>query len=131
MWRGPVGSTHLVPLEINPVSVVAGAAQDEKAAYAHGEERPLGSYVALMAVYTTAVSIGAVLLRWRKVPLPDRIAAGDLALIAVATHKVSRLVSKDPIISPLRAPFTSFAGTSASAELHRGRARRRAAPRLR
>ncbi|MFD7922153.1 DUF1360 domain-containing protein [Streptomyces sp. NPDC059740] len=38
-------------------------------------------------------------------------------LLAAATHKLSRLVAKDPITSPLRAPFTRYQGTSAPSEL--------------
>jgi Protein of unknown function (DUF1360) len=49
--------------------------------------------------------------------LPERIETRDLALLGVATHKISRLVAKDPVTSPLRAPFTRFAGQSGEAEL--------------
>jgi Protein of unknown function (DUF1360) len=35
----------------------------------------------------------------------------------VATHKCARLLAKDPVTSPPRAPFTAFKGTSAPAEL--------------
>ena len=47
----------------------------------------------------------------------------------MATRKPSRLLAKDPVTSPLRAPFTRFAGTSGPAELQekvRGRGFRRA-----
>jgi len=37
--------------------------------------------------------------------------------LAVATHKLSRQIAKDPVTSPIRAPFTRYAGTSAEAEL--------------
>jgi hypothetical protein len=42
---------------------------------------------------------------------------GDVALLSVATHKIARTLAKDPITSPLRAPFTTFQGTSGEAEL--------------
>ena len=35
----------------------------------------------------------------------------------MATHKLSRIIAKDPVTSPLRAPFTTFEGTSGPAEL--------------
>jgi len=35
----------------------------------------------------------------------------------VATHKLSRIIAKDPVTSPLRVPFTTFEGTSGPAEL--------------
>lgn len=37
--------------------------------------------------------------------------------MAVATHKLSRLLAKDPVTSPLRAPFTRYAGTSGPSEV--------------
>src|SRR5699024_5406317 len=36
---------------------------------------------------------------------------------AVATHRLARTIAKDPVTSPLRAPFTRFGGASAAAEL--------------
>lgn len=89
----------------------------EKAHYAHGEERPLGSFVGLMTAYTALVGVSSAGVAWSRRGLPERIGAGDLALLAVATHRLSRTIAKDPVTSPLRAPFTSFAGTSGEAEL--------------
>jgi hypothetical protein len=40
--------------------------------------------------------------------LPERVAAADLALITLATHKASRLIAKDRVTSAVRAPFTRF-----------------------
>ncbi|CAN5523294.1 DUF1360 domain-containing protein [soil metagenome] len=96
---------------------VVEAAKREEAAYsASGEVRPLGSFVGVMGVYSVVtVALGLVVRRRRA--LPVRFAAGDLALMAVATHRVSRLLSKDPVTSPLRAPFTTLEGTTGPAEL--------------
>ena len=41
----------------------------------------------------------------------------DVVVIAGATHRLSRLVAKDPVTSPLRAPFARFKGTTGPAEL--------------
>lgn len=70
-----------------------------------------------MAAYAgvTGALSGAVKLSGRR--LPARVPWGDLALLTVATFRVSRLLSKDPVTSPLRAPFTRFEGTSGPAEL--------------
>ena len=38
-------------------------------------------------------------------------------LAAAATHKISRLLARDAVTSPLRAPFTSYEGTAGPAEL--------------
>ena len=90
---------------------------DEAHEYAHGEERPLGSFLVIMGAYgaVTGGMAGFLLARGRR--LPDRLAWSDLALLAVATHKASRQLAKDPVTSPLRAPFTRFSGTSGEAEL--------------
>ena len=42
----------------------------------------------------------------------------DIALSALATHKLSRLLAKDPVTSPLRAPFTAYQGTQGPDKLH-------------
>ena len=68
-------------------------------------------------MYLAAVGGLGVLLRRRGHVLPERLSLADLALLTVATHKLSRLLAKDPVTSPLRAPFTRYAGTSGPAEL--------------
>lgn len=93
------------------------ALRAEKAAYTGGEERPLGSYVAVMSTFAAVVgatAAGAAALGKRP---PERIAPWDVALISVATHKLARLISKDSVASPLRAPFTRYQGVSGPAEL--------------
>jgi hypothetical protein len=88
-----------------------------KARYAGNDERPLGSFIGLMSVYGTLVLGGAGYLRARKIELPERLPLRDLAMVAVATHKVARLLAKDPVSSPLRAPFTRFEGQAGEAEV--------------
>jgi hypothetical protein len=92
-------------------------ARHQEHAYAAGEDRPLGSLLGIMAGYgaVTAGLFGAVRLSGRE--LPERLSASDLGLLTVATHKIARLAAKDPVTSPLRAPFTRFDGTSGEAEL--------------
>lgn len=70
----------------------------------------MGAYGGVVGALSAAVRLSG-----RR--LPDRISPSDLALLSVATHKISRLIAKDPVTSPLRAPFTRFAGTSGEAEL--------------
>jgi hypothetical protein len=90
----------------------------EQVAQQYGrEDRPLGGFLAVMGVYAAAVGGLTALGRARGVRLPKRVTASDLALVAVATHKVSRTISKDAVTSPLRAPFTKFEGSSAPGEL--------------
>lgn len=98
------------------MAALLAAAHREKRAYAGDAERPLGSYLVLMGVYGT-LTAGLSAAVWRlDRPLPDP-SWSDVALLAVASHKLSRLIAKDPVTSPLRAPFTRFKGTSGEAEL--------------
>jgi len=92
-------------------------ARSEKERYSGGQERPLGGYLAAMSVYAAAVGTLAGVTRLIGRDVPDGLAAGDLLLAAVATHKLSRLITRDPVTSPLRAPFTTYQGQEGPAEL--------------
>jgi hypothetical protein len=85
--------------------------------YAPGQERPLGGYAVLMGTYSTALAGAALALRARGRPLPERVGAGDVLLIGIATHKISRLIAKDKVTSFLRAPFTRFEGAGGPGEV--------------
>lgn len=102
-----------MPPDMDPAAV----AKEVEASYAGDAERPLGSFLALLAAYGSFVGLLAWLVHRSRRPLPARPSWSDLALSTVATHKLSRLIAKDPVTSPLRAPFTRFAGTSGEAEL--------------
>ncbi len=90
--------------------------EDVVSAYAQGEDRPLRSYAALVAAYGTVLA-GLLAFAGRRGGLPEHLAFHDLVLAAVATQKVSRLVAKAPVTSPLRAPFTRYKGTSGPSQL--------------
>ena len=49
--------------------------------------------------------------------LPERVGAGDLALLGTATHKLSRLIAKDKVTAVARAPFTTYEGSEGPSEL--------------
>ncbi|HEY1687645.1 MAG TPA: DUF1360 domain-containing protein [Solirubrobacteraceae bacterium] len=85
--------------------------------YAPGQERPLGSYAILTGAYTTGLAGGLIALRARRHPLSERPTAGDLLLIGIATHKLSRLIAKDKVTSFIRAPFTRFQESSGQGEV--------------
>jgi hypothetical protein len=86
--------------------------------YAPDEERPLGGYLILMAAYTAVVGAVAAAARVTGRRLPDRVSFGDLAMITVATHKISRLAAKDTVTTPFRAPFTRFEGAAGESEIN-------------
>jgi hypothetical protein len=86
--------------------------------YARADEhRPLGGYVALTGAFAAALGAAAAELRRSGRELPERIAAQDLLLAGVATHKISRLLAKDKVTSFLRAPFTEFQEPSGKGEI--------------
>jgi hypothetical protein len=90
------------------------------AGYAPADERaklPLGGYTRLVIIYN-ALFGGLLLLAAAAGRLPRRIAIGDLLLLGVATHKLSRLVTKDFVLAPLRAPFTTYRGSAGAGEVN-------------
>lgn len=85
--------------------------------YAHGEERPIGGYLAVSAAYGAGVATVVCTARAAGRSAPQSLGARDLFLLTVATHKLSRLVAKDSVTSPFRVPFTRFHATSGPSEL--------------
>ena len=80
------------------------------------DEQLLAEYAALLAFYVASVAAltGAAVERNR---LPRRFGLLDLALLGVATHKLSRLVAKDRVTSILRAPFVNYIRSAGAAEV--------------
>jgi hypothetical protein len=76
----------------------------------------LAEYAALLGFYLTSVVVltGAALEKDR---LPKRFSLLDLALLGIATHKLSRIVAKDRITSILRAPFVSYVRSEGAGEV--------------
>jgi hypothetical protein len=101
--------------EIKDRVVAAASAQSER--YSSGDDRPLRGYAITMTVYASLVGTLAGITRITRRDVPNGFSVTDVALCAAATHKLSRLLAKDPVTSPLRAPFTSYQGTQGPAEL--------------
>jgi hypothetical protein len=91
------------------------AVRQEADTYRNGRDLPLEGFVGVMATY--AAFVGAAAVAARRKGLPERLGWGDIALVSVATHRLSRIISKDSVTSPLRAPFTRFKDTGGPAEL--------------
>lgn len=81
------------------------------------DERPLAGYLGTMSVYGAVVAGIAGATRVTGRPVPDGLDPRQVVLSAAAVHKLSRLLAKDPVTSPLRAPFTRYEGTAGPAEL--------------
>ncbi|WP_306212329.1 DUF1360 domain-containing protein [Actinoplanes sp. RD1] len=86
--------------------------------YAPHEHRPLDGYAATMGAFGALAATVAATARLTGRQLPERPATADVVLISIATHKLSRLIAKDSITSPLRAPFTRYSEPAGSGELN-------------
>ncbi|MCU7723860.1 DUF1360 domain-containing protein [Actinoplanes sp. KI2] len=86
--------------------------------YAPHEHRPLDGYVTAMTAFAglAASLVAAGRLTGRRAP--DRPAAADVVLLSIATHKLSRLLAKDAVASPLRAPFARYRQPAGAAEVN-------------
>jgi hypothetical protein len=73
-----------------------------------GGEEPLPSYATLMGLFNLILAVFLLVARKTGRPIPERIEARDIALLGVATHKLSLLLAQDAVTSPLRAPFTEL-----------------------
>ncbi len=76
------------------------------------EGRPLKAYSAFLAIFNGVFAGVLLLARNRHRPIPERIGVGDLLYLSGATYKLSRLLVKDWVTSPLRAPFVEYQGPS-------------------
>jgi hypothetical protein len=81
------------------------------------DDRPLAAYGGLIGLFN-ATLVGFLLAARRAGrPLPEHVGFGDIVLLGVATHKLSRLLAKDTVTSALRAPFTEFEQPAGDGEL--------------
>jgi hypothetical protein len=92
-------------------------AEAATAGYSPQQELPLATYAGMTGVFLAGFGGSLLVIRLAGKELPERIAAADLVLLGLATHKLSRVVAKDKVTSFLRAPFTRFAGPAGQGEL--------------
>lgn len=85
--------------------------------YSPDEERPLRSYTALTATFGTGFAASVWLAFRRRGELPERYGVLDVLLVGIATHKLSRLVTKDKVTAFARAPFTRLQEPAGRGEL--------------
>src|SRR5437764_7159088 len=77
---------------------------------------PLAGYATLLAAY--GGMFGAVfgnLLSRSDVANPR---PADAVMLGIATHKIGRIITKDWVTSPLRAPFTEYVGSAGAGEVN-------------
>lgn len=73
-----------------------------------GDEQRLFSYATLIGVFNLIFATFLLVAKATRTPIPQRLEAKDIALLGVATHKVSMIGAKDAVTSPIRAPFTEL-----------------------
>ncbi len=96
------------------VKRLATAAQRQSEAY--GPEQSLRGYLGAMAAFAAYSAVLTATARATGRHLPGRIQPMDLVVGAAATFRFSKLVSRNSVTSPLRAPFTEYAAPGGPAE---------------
>lgn len=86
--------------------------------YQGDAQRPLRGYVVVLGTYGALAGALTAAGRALGVRVPERVGLGDTVLLTIATHKASRLLAKDTITSPLRAPFTRYQEPAGQSELN-------------
>ena len=76
--------------------------------YKQGEDISLSSYGVLAGAFNLIFVLFLLVARRAARSIPERVDARDIALLGMATHKLSLVSSEDAIMSPLRAPFTEL-----------------------
>ena len=80
------------------------------------DEQLLAEYAAMLAFYIASVAVLTGIASQQS-RLPKRFGLLDLALLGVATHKLSRLVAKDRITGIIRAPFVTYIRSAGAGEV--------------
>src|SRR5262245_12592647 len=79
-----------------------GPAREAILKYAGDEadELPIGGYVTMMGVFMGSF-VGLVTVARASGALPERLPIRDIALLGVATHKLTRIVTRERVTIPL------------------------------
>ena len=72
------------------------------------DDQPLAGRVTLVAAFGASLAASAAAARKTGREAPERPHPGDVVMAGIATHKLSRLVTKAKATSFVRAPFTEF-----------------------
>lgn len=82
--------------------------------YGGGREMPLQGYSLLLGLFTSAFALGLVATKNKE---SKKLSLSEFGLLALATHKISRIITKDWVTSPLRANFTRYEKSLGAGEL--------------
>ena len=92
-------------------------------------ELPTRDYAALVTIFNGVLATALLAKKCSEEPLPERVELKDIVLFALATQKLSRVITKDKVTTAFRAPFTEVEGKGGAGELEerpKGRGWRRA-----
>jgi hypothetical protein len=97
------------------VDEIVQKVEDTADEYAPDQERPLSGYLGLMALWAGIVT--AILLLGRK-RLPKSVNVPEMVITALATYKLSRIITKESVASTLRAPLTRYVEPAGAGEVN-------------
>ena len=86
--------------EVDPRKLFSG--------YDESEGQPLGAYATLAGIFSTLFAVVLWASERAGRPVPNRIGLADMALLGVATHKLSWVVANSSVTSFVRAPVTEL-----------------------
>lgn len=126
MSTTPASTTDSDPTSTGPTGPAPSSTAPAIGANATGPHAPdrIRGYRAVAAVYAGGVAAaGLVAARTRPaelvLPASSRPQAwSDIALVGLSTYKLSRLLTKQKVTSPLRAPFTDYTGPGGPGEVN-------------
>ncbi len=73
-----------------------------------GDKERLSSYATLMGIFNLIFAVVLLIAKGTGRDIPERVDTKDIALLGMATHKLSMIGANDAVTSPLRAPFAEF-----------------------
>jgi len=84
------------------------------AEYDPKHELPLGGYATLVSTFGAAMSTVLIFTP----PKSLRFEPSSLLLLGVSTYQLARLLAKDRVLAPFRAPFTKYQGPLGAGEIN-------------
>ncbi|MEP6936752.1 MAG: DUF1360 domain-containing protein [Chthoniobacterales bacterium] len=80
------------------------------------EKLPLGGYATLAGLFTAGLAAGLTLTANHESESDD-LGWSELILLGIATHKLTRIATKDFVTSPFRAPFVKYKKSAGAGEV--------------
>ena len=81
------------------------------------DELPIRGYATMLGAFVGSFA-GLALVARRSGRLPRRVSVSETVLLGVATHKLTRIVTRERVAIPLRVPFTRYQGRDGAGEVN-------------